>query len=118
MNLSVLSLMPADAKTMKLTESRPRKAPTRGEPVESSTRIFKNSAIIAGVWECTPGCFPVKRVGNISIMFIISGSGAILDPDGTKHSLIPGSVHIEPDKWEGEWDITETVRKFYVIYNV
>lgn len=100
---------------MELRTSRPRPDPIRGEPVESFARIFEDDQILVGIWECTPGRFPVSRDGSHSFMQIISGAGHIIDATGVRHELRPGSVHVEPDLWSGEWDITDTVRKFYVI---
>lgn len=113
--LSVLTIASAEAADMSLETSRARPGATRGEPVESFTRLFEDDDVFVGVWECTPGRFPVSRDGSHSFMQIISGAGHIIDGDGHAHEITPGSVHVEPDRWTGEWDITETVRKFYVI---
>jgi hypothetical protein len=45
----------------------------------------------------------------------ISGKGVITDADGNGQSLLPGSVVTLPKGWSGRWDITETLRKVYVI---
>jgi uncharacterized protein len=113
---SAITLGPAAASELVLGNHRPRPNPTSGTPVESSARLFEDETVFAGIWECTPGRFPVARVTSHSFMQIISGTGDIIDSDGTRHRLEPGSIHVEPDEWQGEWEITETVRKFYVIH--
>ena len=116
MTLGVLTVAPQDLLDMGLDDVvRDRPDPSAGAPRESFKRLSENASSVSGVWECTPGRFPVKRDGSHSMMYIVSGTGRIIDADGTAHEIRPGSVHIEPDQWEGEWEITTTVRKFYVI---
>lgn len=118
MNDTVLTFSPEEVASLELTTSRERAGATRGNPVETFERVFEDDATMVGFWECTPGRFPVRRDGSHSYMQIVAGEGAIIDADGTEHRITPGSVHVEPDGWEGEWDITSTVRKFYVIKKV
>ena len=46
---------------------------------------------------------------------IVKGKGTITDTDGTEHVLVPGAVVTLPKGWSGRWDLTETLRKVYVI---
>lgn len=70
-----------------------------------------------GFWECTPGGWPVVDRQDTEVAYILSGRGQITDDStGTVYSIGPGDLVILPVGWTGRWDITETVRKAYVIY--
>jgi uncharacterized cupin superfamily protein len=47
---------------------------------------------------------------------ILSGAAEIEEPDGTVHRLAPGDVMITPKGSKGTWRITETIVKFFAIY--
>ncbi len=108
------SYTPDEIRTLPLEEVGPREA-LEGNPVESVHRIYKDGVTVMGIWECTPGRFVVTKSGKHSMMYIVSGRGTVTDTDGTVHVLEPGAALMEPDGWVGEWHITETIRKFYVI---
>lgn len=90
------------------------------EPIISGAAIaheltaFDGPDGIAAMWECEPGAYPRAKDRRGSFMYIISGAGTITDRDGTVHQLTAGSVLGLPYGWAGTWDITETIRKFYV----
>jgi uncharacterized cupin superfamily protein len=100
---------------LELELKKPRKDPLAGTPVESVHHIFNDGRTVAGVWECTPGRFIVKKEGVHSIMYFLSGRATITDATGQRHEVGAGSVFMEPDGWVGEWEVHETVRKIYVI---
>ena len=52
---------------------------------------------------------------DTEVATILSGSGKITDADGTERSLSAGTVVTLAKGWSGRWDITQTVRKVYVI---
>ncbi len=112
MNVAIPSA--AGAATMGLTLIGPRAGADQGNPQVSVREIFKDDSIQVGVWECTSGGWPVDRT-DTEIATIVSGTGVITDADGTEHVLTPGSVVTLPKGWSGRWDLTETLRKVYVI---
>jgi len=70
-----------------------------------------------GFWECTPGGWPVVDRPDTEVAYILSGSGKITDDStGDVNSIGAGDLVILPVGWTGRWDITDTVRKAYVIY--
>ena len=105
----------SDVATLTLDPIGPRAGATRGEPVESGVVLFEDAHLEAGLWECTPGCFPSRRDGYREAVTILAGRGVLRDADGTEHPVEPGVALALPEGWVGEWDITETVRKFYVV---
>jgi hypothetical protein len=105
----------AELATVPLETVGPKAGATRGEPVESVRVLFEDAHSEAGIWECTPGTFPSRRDGFREAVTIISGTGVLRDNDGTEHPIAPGVSLAIPEGWSGEWDLTETTRKFYVI---
>jgi uncharacterized cupin superfamily protein len=109
------SLSPAELHTLPLELVGPRANPSSGEPVESVREISDDGRTTIGLWECTPGRFPVRRSGTHSFMYILSGSATVRGSDGQIHELLPGAILVEPDGWAGEWEIRDTIRKVYAI---
>jgi len=105
----------ADPLSLVLDVDGPKPNATRGEPVESSKVLHADAHSQAGIWECTPGAFASRRDGYREIFTVIAGSGVLRDEDGTETPLSPGVVVATPEGWVGEWDISETIRKVYVI---
>ena len=93
----------------------PKPGATRGEPVESVKVLHEDPHSQAGIWECTPGAFVGRRDGDREVFTVLAGAGVLRDEDGAETLLAPGVVIATPENWVGEWDITETVRKAYVI---
>jgi uncharacterized protein len=93
----------------------PRQGATEGDPVESAWELSNDGRTSIGIWECTPGRFPVKRDGSHSFMYVLSGEATVRGTEGDQHELRPGSVLVEPDGWTGEWEIRSTIRKVSVV---
>jgi uncharacterized protein len=106
-----------DPLTLSLTERGPRTPALSGEPVESVHVWHDDGSARTGVWECTPGSFESARRGDTEVMHFVAGAGTITSADGTVHDIHPGAVIVAPDGWSGVWDIRETARKVYVIWN-
>ena len=105
----------AGAAKMDLNPAGPRAGADRGDPQVSAKEIFSDGSIQVGVWECTPGGWPIVGRGDTEVAQIVSGKGTVTDADGTEHLLVPGSVITLPKGWSGRWDLTETLRKVYVL---
>jgi uncharacterized protein len=86
-----------------------------GSPEMSVREMYSGNGIDVGVWECTPGGWPIANRPNTEICSIVSGTGTITDADGTVRQLEPGTVLTLPKGWSGRWDITTTLRKVYVL---
>jgi len=105
----------ADPLGLELDVIGPKPNPTRGQPTESGKVLFEDALVEVGVWECTAGTFPSRREGFREAITILKGTGTLRDADGNETPLHPGTVVALPDGWAGEWDLTETVRKIYVV---
>ncbi len=93
----------------------PRDGADQGNPRVSVREIFNDGSIQVGVWECTPGGWPIVDRRETEVAQIVKGRGTITDADGTEHALVPGAVVTLPKGWSGRWDLSETLRKVYVI---
>ncbi|GAA1692319.1 cupin domain-containing protein [Microbacterium sediminicola] len=106
-----------DPASLTLSVLGPRKPALAGAPVESVSVLHRDDDARCGVWECTPGRFASARSGDNELMHFVSGAGTITSSDGSVFEIHPGAVLIAPDGWAGEWNIRETVRKVYTIWN-
>lgn len=105
MNVSIPTA--SGATNMELTPIGQRDGADQGDPQVSAQVIFREGP--------KPGGWPIVDRGDTETATIVSGSGTITDADGTEHALVAGSVVTLPKGWSGRWDITETLRKVYVI---
>ena len=46
---------------------------------------------------------------------LLGGTAVITPADGEPVELGEGDVFVLPKGWSGRWDVTETVRKLYVL---
>ena len=95
----------------------PPEAFTTADLTETDFTAYANAdeSVTAGVWECAP-CreemtdFPVNE-----LMTIISGSVTLTHPDGRAETFGPGDTLFVPKGSALTWEITQTLRKFYMI---
>lgn len=105
------------ATNLTLTPAGQRAGADSGDPQIAVTELSNIDGIQVGVWECKPGGWPVVDRPNCEVATILSGKAIITDADGTKRTLVEGSIITLPKGWTGRWDVLETMRKVYVIAN-
>lgn len=89
----------------------------QGDPQLRILEAEHGAAADVGFWECTPGGWPVNDRQDTEVAYILSGKGEITDQaTGDVHAIGAGDLVILPVGWTGRWNITETVRKVYVIF--
>lgn len=93
----------------------PRSGSDAGDPETSGIVFFDGHGVSVGVWECTPGGWPILDRPDTETMLLLAGAATITPADGDPVDLVEGDVFVLPKGWSGRWDITETVRKLYVI---
>ncbi|MFT6303499.1 MAG: putative cupin superfamily protein [Granulosicoccus sp.] len=103
------------ATNMPLTPAGQRAGADKGDPQIAVAEVSDTDGIQVGVWECTPGGWPVVDRPNTEVATILSGKAIITDANGAERTLIEGSVVTLPKGWTGRWDVIETTRKVYVI---
>jgi uncharacterized cupin superfamily protein len=86
-----------------------------GEPTASTRELYHDQDAIAGIWEVTPGTFAWHNDGYVEHMHILSGDGTATSDDGTRLELRPGVSLTTTNGWRGQWDVRQTIRKFFVV---
>lgn len=100
-----------------LTPGGQRAGADSGDPQVALAAIAPEAAGNIGIWECRPGGWPVIDRDDTEVAFILEGRATLTDSStrSTVH-VAPGDLLVLPIGWTGRWDVTETVRKIYVIY--
>ncbi len=87
-----------------------------GDPQLGVVAVAPGAPGSSGIWECTPGGWPVKNRQDTEIAYLLSGRALITD-DATQvtHEVGVGDLIVLPVGWSGRWDVLETVRKIYTL---
>ena len=89
----------------------------RGQPRQKTWHHFTSDdeKFFAGIWEASPGCWKINYTEN-EFCQILAGRSVLRDSSGNEHELKAGDNFTIPAGFSGEWDVLETTRKIYVIY--
>jgi len=89
----------------------------KGQPLQRTWHHFtsKDDRFFAGIWEAGPGCWTVSYTEN-EFCQILSGSSVLRDEAGHEVTLKAGDNFVIPAGFAGQWEVVETTRKIYVIY--
>lgn len=89
----------------------------RGQPEQRTWHHFTSAddQFFAGYWEADPGCWQVSYT-EYEFCQIVSGISILRDKDGNERHLRSGDNFVIPAGFEGQWEVVETTRKIYVIY--
>ena len=90
---------------------------TRGQPMQRTWHHFTSNdeKLFAGFWEAEPGCWRISYTED-EFCQILTGRSILRDADGNERELKAGDNFVIPAGFEGEWDVIETTKKIYVIY--
>ncbi len=69
-----------------------------------------------GIWECTPGKF-IREVMQAELTTFLAGHCFFHPENGDSIEIKAGDVLFFPENSKGTWEIIETVRKSYLIYD-
>ncbi len=105
----------ADVLDGELEPLGPRAGFDSGGPQTSGITFFSGHGVEVGVWECTPGGWAIVDRPTTETMMLLGGTATITPADGEPVELGEGDVFVLPKGWSGRWDVTETVRKLYVL---
>lgn len=105
----------ADVLDGELEPLGPRAGADSGDPQTSGITFFSGHGVEVGVWECTPGGWAIVDRTTTETMLLLGGTVTITPADGEPVELGEGDVFVLPKGWSGRWDITDTVRKLYVL---
>lgn len=85
-----------------------------GECRNATLSLGSDGTVECGIWEGTPGRWTSSWESWESFT-VLSGAGTLTDDQGTVHELHAGLCVWVPAGATGTWEVTETVRKSYVI---
>lgn len=71
--------------------------------------------ILCGVWECAPTREVIDAYPVHEMMTVISGVLVLTHPDGKKETFTAGDTFFIAKGSALVWEITETLRKYYLI---
>ena len=88
-----------------------------GQPLQRTWHHFTSNdeKFLAGYWEAEPGCWRVSYSEN-EYCRIVAGRSVLRDTSGAERELLPGDNFVIPAGFEGQWEVLETTKKIYVIY--
>lgn len=88
-----------------------------GQPLQRTWNRFTSSdgKFFCGTWEAEPGCWNIAYTEN-EYCQILSGQSLLRDTSGEERLLQPGDQFVIPAGFNGQWEVLETTRKIYVIY--
>ena len=105
----------ADVLDGALEPTGPREGFDSGDPQTGTIVFFEGHGVSVGVWECTPGGWAIVDRPTTETMMLLGGTVTITPLDGKPVELGEGDVFVLPKGWSGRWDVTETVRKLFVL---
>jgi uncharacterized cupin superfamily protein len=96
----------------------PRRSFTTDDTTDLDHSFFaaENGSVQTGVWEGAPARFEIEGYPSHELMSILSGSVTITDLDtGHAETFTTGDTFFVTKGSRIGWEITETMRKYYVI---
>lgn len=95
----------------------PANAFTTDDRKESRHKFFDTAggSITSGVWECAPIFVEIDAWSVNELMVVLSGSLNLTDAYGKKDTFTTGDTFFIPKGVKVTLEITETLRKFYMI---
>lgn len=102
---------------MQPSDLTPPEAFTGGDRTElnHSFYVAEDESILSGVWECAPCKEVIDAYPVHEMMTVISGSVTLTNAEGESETFTAGDSFFIPKGAKCTWEITETLRKFYMI---
>ena len=90
---------------------------TTKDTTELNHTVFatKDDSILAGVWECAPCREEIESYPVHEMMTVISGSLTLTHSDGRSETFTAGDTFFIAKGTQCVWEITQTLRKYYMI---
>jgi len=87
-----------------------------GEPLAmtASSSVERSDGVEAGIWECSPGRWR-RQVREQEFCHFIAGRCTFTPDGGEPLQIEAGDALMLPANCTGIWDVTETVRKTFVL---
>jgi len=104
--------------TWSASDETPAEAFTTNDRTERDHPYFasEDESILTGVWECAPSVLEIDAYPVHELMTVLAGSVTITDRDaGRAETFTSGDTFFVEKGTRLTWEITETLRKYYVI---
>ncbi|MCW2500315.1 MAG: hypothetical protein JWN87_1991 [Frankiales bacterium] len=98
--------------------AQPSAEPLTGE-IMTAARILTeelDGRIVTGTWECQPGMSRWEFTERGEFIHVLAGRMVVTEDGAHPVELVKGSTAVFPLGWKGTWDVTETLRKVFVVY--
>jgi len=97
----------------------PPEAVVSGSPSETGAMHYEaaKGKFLVGTWECTPYAEILSYPESSEFCVVLSGRVALTGADGVVHEFRAGDCYIVPKGFEGRFEVFETLRKIYVLFN-
>jgi uncharacterized cupin superfamily protein len=105
----------AGAANAELEDWGPLEEATGEEMTTSGLTLWKDGDQEVGVWQCTAGP-SYWKLETHEFVQIVAGRMTVTPDGGSPTEIGPGDVAVFPRGWAGTWQIHETIRKVYVIF--
>jgi len=115
--MAILIRQAAEIPKTQLDQLGPVKKPLSFPPAElTGVKYFvgRGGDRMMGVWECSPGCWQ-RTILEEEFAHFVAGSARFIPEDGEPIDIRAGDSIWFPRNSRGVWEITENVRKVYVI---
>ena len=102
---------------MEPSDLTPPDAFTTDDKTELNNTAFatKDESILSGVWECAPCREEIESYPVHEMMTVISGSVTLTHADGRSETFASGDTFFIAKGSPCIWEITQTLRKYYMI---
>lgn len=89
----------------------------KGQPFQRTWHHFTSGdeKFFAGLWEAEPGCWNISYT-EYEFCQIVAGRSVLRDEQGREHLVTAGDIFVIPAGFKGQWEVLETTKKIYVIY--
>jgi uncharacterized cupin superfamily protein len=89
----------------------------RGQPMQRTWNHYTSAdgKFFSGIWEGEPGCWKTHYTEH-EFCQLLSGRVILRSKDGSETELVAGDNFVIPAGFEGEWEVLETAKKVYAIY--
>jgi len=95
----------------------PEEKCVKGQPLQRTWHHFTSAdgRFFAGLWQAEPGCWEVHYSEN-EFCQILAGRSILRDSGGHERLVQSGDNFVIPAGFSGQWEVVETTKKIYVIY--
>jgi len=116
--MAIIIRQAADIPTAELDKLGPVNIPLSSPPAELAGMKFlvgRPGVRMMGVWQCSPGHWR-RTIMQEEFAHFIEGSARFVPEDGAPIDIRAGDTVWFPPRSRGVWEISETVRKVYIIF--